>query len=613
MAGKTVGELQIELKMDGDNLSAQLKNVEKKVEKDGGSSGGKFANAFTVAMGNVLSAGIGKAIDVVTSHMDSAIKRVDTIRNFPNVMSNLGISADKSEKAMAKLKEALQGVPTNLDDAAAAVQRFTSKNGDVEKSSDLFLALNDALLAGGMSSEIQATAMEQLSQAYSKGKPDMIEWRSLLTAMPAQVKQIAIAMGFGEDGVDALGEALRSGSVSMDDFMNTIVKLDSEGVAGLKSFREQMEGTTGGIQRSISVMNSRITQGVAKMIEDIGPDRIADMVLMVGNAVKELTVQFAPLVGDLAGKIVPKLGELAKKILPPMTKFLMSLAEAGIAIFEAFEPVLDFILDGIVNFFNFLAANSGVVQVIFVGLAATAGVLYAISNAVPFIIAGIFLLISHIGEIWEIIKMVGVEILNFLKGVWDGIVAIFSGVVGFFTSIFQGAWNAIRSIFGKVVDWFKGIFNGIVNVFKTVGTTIGNAVGGAFKAVVNGIIGFAEKFVNAPIKAINALIDVINAVPGISLGKLTELRLPRMAQGGLVTASTVANIGENGREAVLPLDRNTDNWSGLLASALADEFDARGGGGGGGITIEKQIFDISNEMDADDIGRKVMNSLRRAA
>ena len=613
MAGKTVGELQIELKMDGDNLSAQLKNVEKKVEKDGGSSGGKFANAFTVAMGNVLSAGIGKAIDVVTSHMDSAIKRVDTIRNFPNVMSNLGISADKSEKAMAKLKEALQGVPTNLDDAAAAVQRFTSKNGDVEKSSDLFLALNDALLAGGMSSEIQATAMEQLSQAYSKGKPDMIEWRSLLTAMPAQVKQIAIAMGFGEDGVDALGEALRTGSVSMDDFMNTIVKLDSEGVAGLKSFREQMEGTTGGIQRSINVMNSRITQGVAEMIEDIGPDRIADMVLMIGNAVKELAVQFAPLVGDLAGKIVPKLGELAGKILPPMTKFLMSLAEAGMAIFEAFEPVLDFILDGIVNFFNFLAANSGVVQVIFVGLAATAGVLYAISNAVPFIIAGIFLLISHIGEIWEIIKMVGGEILNFLKGVWDGIVAIFNGVVGFFTSIFQGAWNAIKSIFGKVVDWFKGIFNGIVNVFKTVGTTIGNAVGGAFKAVVNGIIGFAEKFVNAPIKAINALIDVINAVPGISLGKLTELKLPRMAQGGLVTASTVANIGENGREAVLPLDRNTDNWSGLLASALADEFEARGGGGGGGITIEKQIFDISSEMDADDIGRKVMNSLRRAA
>ena len=36
-----------------------------------------------------------------------------------------------------------------------------------------------------MSREIQSSALEQISQSYSKGKPDMIEWRSLLTAMPS--------------------------------------------------------------------------------------------------------------------------------------------------------------------------------------------------------------------------------------------------------------------------------------------------------------------------------------------------------------------------------------------------------------------------------------------
>lgn len=577
MAGKTVGELQIELNMKGDSLNASMKNVQKKVQSDGTSGGGKFANAFTVAAGNILSKGIGKAIDVVTSHVDDAIKRIDTIRNFPNVMSNLGISADKSERAMSKLKDALQGVPTNLDDAAAAVQRFTSKNGDVEKSSDLFLALNDAMLAGGMSSEIQATAMEQLSQAYSKGKPDMMEWKSMLTAMPAQAKQIAIAMGFGEDGVEALGEALRTGRVSMDDFMDTIVKLDTGGVAGFKSFREQMEGTTGGIQRSIEIMNSRITQGVASMIEEIGPENIADMVLTVGNAIKDVLKAIAGVI---------KFVQENQWVQPFVLGFLAAVTVAIVA----------------------LNAGLGLVPAMIAGL-----------------VAGIILLLANIDKFGAFMQELGAKfgawlretvfpaIGQFLADVWGKIVEFFGGIGQWFRDRFLEAVNGIKSVFGGVVGWLRGIFNGIVNVFKTVGSTIGKAVGGAFKAVVNGIIGFAEGFVNAPIKAINALIDVINAVPGISLGKLTELRLPRMAQGGLVMASTVANIGEDGREAVLPLDRNTDNWSGLLASALADEFDARGGGGGGGITIEKQIFDISNEMDADDIGRKVMNSLRRAA
>ena len=74
-------------------------------------------------------------------------------------------------------------------------------------------------------------------------------------------------------------------------------------------------------------------------------------------------------------------------------------------------------------------------------------------------------------------------------------------------------------------------------------------------------------------------------------------------------------IGEEGREAVLPLDRNTDNWAGLLASTLIDEMenDYGGRGPGGGVVIEKQEFYINNEMDAQDIGRVLMQSIRRAA
>ena len=141
--------------------------------------------------GSIITKGLSTAFNMVSASTGNAIKRLDTMNNFPKVMSNLGISAKESEEAIKTMSDQLTGLPTSIDSAAASVQRFTSKNGDVKKSTDLFLAMNNAILAGGAPAEQQATAMEQLSQSYAKGKPDMMEWRSIQSVMPAQLKQIA--------------------------------------------------------------------------------------------------------------------------------------------------------------------------------------------------------------------------------------------------------------------------------------------------------------------------------------------------------------------------------------------------------------------------------------
>ena len=79
-----------------------------------------------ITVGNVMAKGIGKAFNVMSSHMDDAISRIDTMNNFPNVMGNLGIDAKESEKSIKKMSKALEGLPTTLDSGAMAVQRFTS-------------------------------------------------------------------------------------------------------------------------------------------------------------------------------------------------------------------------------------------------------------------------------------------------------------------------------------------------------------------------------------------------------------------------------------------------------------------------------------------------------
>ena len=88
--------------------------------------------------------------------------------------------------------------------------------------------------------------------------------------------------------------------------------------------------------------------------------------------------------------------------------------------------------------------------------------------------------------------------------------------------------------------------------------------------------------------------------------------MPRLAQGGIATGATTAIIGEEGKEAVLPLERNTDNWAGLLASTLVDEMDNQGNRKKGTINVY-MTNEINNTLDANDIGRLMMESIRRAA
>ena len=213
---------------------------------------------------------INKTLSALNNSLDGAIKRVDTLNNFPRVMSNLGIATEEATESVNELSEGLMGLPTTLNDGVSAVQRFTSQNNDVKKSTKIFLALNNAILAGGASMEVQSSAMEQLSQAYAKGKPDAMEWRSMLTAMPAQLKQVALAMGYTSTAVGGdLYEAIQKGKISMDDFMDTIIRLNEEGVGQFASFEQQAKTSTGGIATSLTNVKTAITRGLANTIEAI--------------------------------------------------------------------------------------------------------------------------------------------------------------------------------------------------------------------------------------------------------------------------------------------------------------------------------------------------------
>lgn len=293
------GSLTYNTELDTKGFQKGINDVTSKTKSAG-------ASIKSIVAGLGITKLIGKAFNVISSNIDSAVARIDTLNNFPKVMSNLGIGVEESSSAIKELNKNLEGLPTTLNDGAMAVQRFTSKNGDVKKSVELFTAVNNAILAGGASTDIQTTALEQLSQAYAKGKPDMMEWRSLMTAMPAQLKQVAQAMGYVS--TDELGEALRKGEVSMDAFMDTIIRLNKEGTSGFKSFEEQAKNSVGGIGTSIKNMRTAVVRGVASIVQsideglkDAGFGGIAEIVSKIGK---------------IAENVLKQIGQGIRKLMP---------------------------------------------------------------------------------------------------------------------------------------------------------------------------------------------------------------------------------------------------------------------------------------------------------
>jgi hypothetical protein len=133
------------------------------------------------------------------------------------------------------------------------------------------------------------------------------------------------------------------------------------------------------------------------------------------------------------------------------------------------------------------------------------------------------------------------------------------------------ALQAKFNIFGKAIDGLKayfmawwGVVQFVFNAVKTgfaeladLGKAIFDGIGGAFKGVINAVLSAMEKGLNFAIKGLNTILDGIDkaAGPWVNFGSIPEVKLPRLAEGGIVTSPTIAMIGERGPEAVIPLSR----------------------------------------------------------
>lgn len=543
------GSLTYDTDINKNGFNKGLKSLENTVNSTG-------SRIKSIVAGLGIDKLISATFNVISGSIDGAISRLDTLNNYPKVMSNLGIASDDAKKSIQKMSDKLAGLPTTLDQGALAVQRFTSKNSDVNKSTDYFLALNNALLAGGASADIQSTALEQLSQSYAKGKPDMMEWRSIQTAMPAQLNQVAKSFGMTSD---QLGEALRSGKVSMDDFMDKIVELNKNGTGEFQSFEEQARNSTGGIGTSITVAKTQVVKGVTDIIskideflKDNGLGGIGEVISNIGKKAKEL-------LDDVAEKLPQILNWIKehKNAIEILIGTVISLWSA----YEAYKITL-MIIKGI-----------NIVQSIFATITAFVQLLPAIKsvkdamlllnmafavNPIALIIGAIVALIAIFVILWNKCDW----FRNFWIGLWEGIKTAFetvwNAIVIFFTetipnafqslkdklseignnikTFFENLWNSIVSFFTETIpQWIQNVIDWFQNLPYMMGYLIGQILG---KIIQFGVNVWNWITVTLP-NIIQGIIDWFSQLPG------------RIWEWLLKTIIDIINWGQNVKESAV--------------------------------------------------------------
>lgn len=299
-------------------------------------------------------------------------------------------------------------------------------------------------------------------------------------------------------------------------------------------------------------------------------DNVAGLIGSIADAVTALWNNILkPVIDWIIQNILPVLVPIFESLWNTICNVFGAITDTIGGIIQTFKGLIDFIVgiftgdwnkawEGIKTFFTGIwNAIKGVVSTVW---NAIKGIIETVINVIKGIITTVF------NAIKTVISNIFNGIKNTVSNIWNGIKNSISNAVNSIKNgiinNFQTAYNRITSIFRNIGSFFSGIWNNIKNTFSALGTKIGDAISGAVKSGINGVLGMIEGVVNKFVNMINGAIDLINNIPGVNIGKLSQLNLPRLAEGGYVKANTpqLAVIGDNKNqgEVVAPEDKMLD-------------------------------------------------------
>lgn len=592
------------------------------VSRGASQSSSLLQNVFGTTLGVALGNAVTGAFEMFMGSIDRGIARLDTINSFQRVMVSLGEAPEDAAAAIDDMKAALDGLPTATNDMAAWVQQIRAAGEPLDRATDLGIAMNNALLAGGGSAADVSRAMDAYNTILARGVPDLMHWRALVTTSPAAIDQLAKSLLGAEANQMDLYDALQDGTISMDEFNDAVIRLNEEGVEGMGSFEEQARAATGGIGTALQNVQNRLANAWAIILDAIGAERISGLIDDISSHFKDLPTALAPFITEAADKFFEfvdnakvAFGEFKTNILPYVQDFVGGVMTA----WESFQTAMQ--SDEIQGVISRLSEAFGTLQEklgpfyndILVPLGNE--VFPAIGTAIAFLVGvaidcfSIFIeLLTEVMDTitwWKDTITNGVaEVQNTLtlfadgcSELWNIVTTAFSNIantVGTFMSDTaqriadgwaRGKQNAIdklsglkadvEDIFNSVVDFVSGIPDKIVGFFSGLGSRIASAIGN---------INFPTPHVSWE----------GTSIPGLSLPHVSWY-----GAGGFVNGAALIGAGERGTELIWPsYSPYLDRYADAIASRM----------NGGGVYINASTV---NDAAVIEVTRRYLGELQR--
>lgn len=426
---------------------------------------------------------VDSAIGMVKNSTDGAIKRFDTLNQYPVVMRALGYSTDEVDKSMNKLTDGIDGLPTSLDEIVSSTQQLAISTGSLDKGTDTAIALNNAMLASGSSSADAARGIEQYRQMLARGEVDMQSWRSVQDTMPVAMDKVA--KSFEDRGVTSVNElydALKAGEITFDEFNDRLIELN-EGVDG---FAELAKKNSAGIQTSFDNIKTAVVKGLANVIRAIDDglqnaglgsiaenfDKIKDTVNDAFNAIVAITPSVITVISNLV-KILQVLSPLiisvtaafvAYKTAISIVSLVTSLSKAMTVLKVAFAvgkdiELLTFALGNMASSSKLAASGQAILNTVMS------------LNPIALVIAAVVGLVAAFIYFWNTSE----AFRDFWIGLWESIQEIVHSSVEGIKNIWAGISEWFKHAWNGTTEWFSDLWNSIKDISDKAWTTIQKA------------------------------------------------------------------------------------------------------------------------------------------
>ena len=445
----------------------------------------------------------------------------------------LGVLADngiKGSEGGTALRNILLSLQSPTDKAAKTLKEMGvsvyDSEGNMRSMTDILADMNGAL--SDMTGEERAKA---LSSVFNKR--DLKSVNALLNTSTDRWEELGLALD------DAGGAAEKMAATQLDNLKGSLTLLKSA-----------LEGAAIAVSDVISPVIRKFADKVSKWVDKFNKlsPAMQKRIVAIGVAIAAI----GPVL-----TVVGKGMQLVGKVMQNVTTIVGGLSKA--ISFLAANPIVLIIagIAALVAAFVILWKKSEAFRNFFIGMwNKIKTTVTAIMTAIKTYVSTTWAAITTIFKTaLSAIKTAWSGISSYFAGKWAAIKAVFTGAKAWFGNLFAGVFSAIKAKFAGWGSFWSGLWTSIKNKFKSIGTSIANAIGNSIRSGINGVISMIQNTINSGINLINGAIGLINKLPGVEIGKIGQLSLPRLAKGGVLNGAQTVIAGEAGPEAIIPLDK----------------------------------------------------------